>query len=298
MSSISTSSKIGMVAIGFKVLPFFLKFLKSAKVVKVGLAASSVAAYTVLLTWQFAVILIAMLFIHESGHIWAMKKCGMKTKGIYFIPLFGAAAVGEGEFPSRESEVFIALMGPLWGLMFSAGLGAMYFISGDAIFAAGAGWMAMINLFNLIPINPLDGGRVFKSIAFSLTSWMGFAFMIFGAIACVFLAYKLSIGLFSFLLMISIMEFMSEFLMYRSTLKRGRKIRQGLISEGFPEKIVYEEINRSIGKLLSKYLHKMNLKTIFKSLGYYFGLVFLLYWLMLKMNNVPEASAAMEFLKG
>ena len=76
-------------------------------VVKAGkllLALASFAAYVLLFTWQFAVIILGMLVIHECGHLRCMKHYGMKTRGIYLIPLLGAAVVAEDDFPSRRAE--------------------------------------------------------------------------------------------------------------------------------------------------------------------------------------------------
>jgi Zn-dependent protease len=136
-------------------------------VVKAGklvLALASFAAYAFLFTWQFAVIILGMLVIHEGGHLRCMKHYGMKTRGIYLIPLIGAAAVAEGNFPSRRAEATIALAGPLTGAALAAGTGLLYFATRNGAFAAAAAWMALINLFNLLPVVPLDGGRVVKSI--------------------------------------------------------------------------------------------------------------------------------------
>ncbi len=84
-------------------------------VVKAGkllLALASFAAYAFLFTWQFAAIILGMLVIHEYGHLRCMKHYGMRTRGIYLIPLLGAAAVAEDNFPSRRAEATIALAGP------------------------------------------------------------------------------------------------------------------------------------------------------------------------------------------
>ena len=84
-----------------------------------------------------------------------MKQYGMKTRGIYLIPLLGAAAVAEDNFPSRRAEATTALAGPLTGAVLAAGTGLAYFATRDGAFAAAAAWMALINLFNLLPVVPL-----------------------------------------------------------------------------------------------------------------------------------------------
>jgi Zn-dependent protease len=134
------------------------------------LALASFAAYTFLFTWQFAVIILGMLVIHEYGHLRCMKHYGMRTRGIYLIPFFGAAAVAGDDFPSRRAEATIALAGPLTGAVLAGGTGLLYFATRNGAFAAAAAWMALINLFNLLPVVPLDGGRAMAAMA----PWMWF----------------------------------------------------------------------------------------------------------------------------
>lgn len=210
--------RAGMIALigklGPKLLTVGIKFAKAAKVGKMGLVVGSMATYAYLFTWQFAVMIMASLFFHEYGHIWAMKRCGLKTKGIYFIPFVGVAAVSEGTFETRRNEAYIAIMGPIWGFGLAIVTLMGYYYTGNALFAAAAGWMAMINLFNLLPINPLDGGRIMKSIAFSIDSKIGLIFLIIGIIISIFLTFWAGLILFFILLLIGSLELFFEFREY------------------------------------------------------------------------------------
>ncbi len=205
----------GMIAliikVGPKIIAVLAKVVKGLKVGKVGLAVTSMASYAYLLSWQFAVMIMVMLFIHESGHIWAMRRYGIKTKGIYFLPFLGAAAVADAEFPSRGAEVVIAIMGPLWGFALVLFTGLIYVLTENPLFAAAASWMAMVNLFNLLPINPLDGGRIMKSIAYSVNSGIGLVFLTIGVIASGFLAFKVGLVLFFILLIVGSLELIVEY---------------------------------------------------------------------------------------
>lgn len=196
--------------LGSKLIPAIAKLGKGFKVMKVSLAAISFASYAYMFTWKFAAMIIVMLFVHESGHIWAMKQYGVKTKGIYFIPFVGGAAVAESEFPSRKAEVVIAIMGPIWGFALALVAGAVYYLTENPLFAAASSWMAMINLFNLLPINPLDGGRIFKSVAFSVRSRLGFVFLVFGILASVLITYYAKLGLFVFIIFIGSLDLFIE----------------------------------------------------------------------------------------
>lgn len=212
---IISKMNFGLLALLFKIVPKFLsifvKFAKFFKIGKFGLAIVSVASYAYLFTWKFAIMISILLLIHEYGHIWAMKRCGLKTKGIYFIPFLGAAAVSEDSFKSRRDEAYIAIMGPIFGLVLSVIFAVIYLVTKDTFFAASAGFMAMVNLFNLLPINPLDGGRIVKSITFSINSKFGIVFLVIGIIVSIVLMFWAKMVLFFILLVIGIIEFASEY---------------------------------------------------------------------------------------
>jgi len=224
-------SRVGIWAvlmkIGSKFGFLFIKFAKALKFGKVALVAISVASYAYIFTWKFSLMIMVMLFIHESGHIWAMKRYGMKTKGIYFIPFVGGVAVAESDFPSRKAEVIIAIMGPLWGFALALVTGGAYLYTNNPVFAAASAWMALINLFNLLPINPLDGGRIFKSIAFSIGSTWGFVFLLGGIGGSLLLIHRAGLGLVVFITYIGVLELLVELKASRwwvvSSLARLRK---------------------------------------------------------------------------
>ncbi|MCL1065986.1 site-2 protease family protein [Shewanella olleyana] len=196
-------SMIGLASLGFKLL-------KSAKVIKAMLAAASVAAYSWLFSIEFALALIACLVIHEYGHIKAMKHFGMKTKGIYLIPFMGGLAVSDERINTRWQNVVISIMGPTFGLFMSIGCMVAYWITGNIFFAGLASFNALLNLFNLLPILPLDGGHILKSITFSMNSMVGLIACIAGAAVGVFISYSLGLALLGFLLLIGSLEIVFE----------------------------------------------------------------------------------------
>lgn len=150
---------------------FGKRFLKSSKIRLAIMAASAVISaivFSLLSTWQFALLLMLFLVIHEGGHLWAMKKSGMNTWGMYFIPLLGAVAVPDGKFPSRIAEIFVCIMGPIWGFALILPAIGIYLWNQNPLFAGIAGILALLNFLNLLPIGPLDGGKIFKSVASSI----------------------------------------------------------------------------------------------------------------------------------
>ena len=207
---------INLGAIFLKLGSTLLKVVKSAKVIKTGLIIGSVGAYSYLFSWQMGVALTAMLIVHEYGHVWAMKKRGMKVKGMYLIPFLGAVAVPDENFPTREVESYTAIMGPIWGGLFSLAMLVLYFITENIIFAGIASLMAFINLFNLFPVNPLDGGRILKSIFLSIHNTIGIG--IFTLIS--FLAIGISIfqgySLLVLVLILGLFELIGEYIAIKS----------------------------------------------------------------------------------
>jgi Zn-dependent protease len=196
-------SLVGLASLGFKLL-------KSAKVIKVVLAGASVAAYSWLFSFQFALALLACLVFHEYGHIRAMQYFGMKTKGIYLIPFLGGLALSDEKINTRWQDVVISIMGPTFGLLLSLACLLAYWFTGNVFFAGLATFNALLNLFNLLPILPLDGGHILKSISFSMNSIAGLIACIVGAAIGVWVSYSFGLALLGFLLLIGSLEIVFE----------------------------------------------------------------------------------------
>ena len=257
-------------------------------VVKAGkllLAVASFAAYAFLFTWQFAVIIVGMLVIHECGHLRAMKHYGMKTRGIYLIPLLGAAAVAEDNFPSRRAEATIALAGPLTGAVLAAGTGLVYFATRNGAFAAAAAWIALINLFNLLPVVPLDGGRVVKSITCSIGSRTGLAALIAGMLLGAVLAFTADLWIFVILIPLGLLDYLYD--RYQAN-RAGRRDRQQ------PGRHARTETGASIPAAKPP----LTPRAAQAAFACYAALAILLWLFMLAMGHQPGAAAATHALQG
>lgn len=194
---------IGLASLG-------LKLLKSAKVFKALLAVGSLAAYSWFFSFQFALVLLACLVFHEYGHIRAMKHFGFPTKGIFLIPFVGGLAVMDSRINTRWQAVVIAIMGPTFGLFLSVVALILYYVTGHLFFAAIASFNALLNLFNLLPVLPLDGGKLLQAITFSMHNLVGLVLCIAGALLGVFLSYTLGLALLGFILVIGMLEIVME----------------------------------------------------------------------------------------
>lgn len=128
-------------------------------------ALISIGAYALLFGWRFAIGLVALLFIHEMGHALVMKLKGIPMGGMIFIPLLGAAVIMRRMPQNARDEAEVGIAGPVAGAIASSFcLLAAYMPMADSIWAPLAYFGFFINLFNLIPIIPFDGGRIVAAI--------------------------------------------------------------------------------------------------------------------------------------
>ncbi|WP_341503229.1 site-2 protease family protein [Gallaecimonas sp. GXIMD4217] len=197
------SGLIGWAALGFKLF-------KSAKVIKVALAGASFASYAYLFNWQMAVILLAILVFHEYGHLKAMHRFGIKTKGIFLIPFFGGAAVASERFRTQWQEVYVALAGPSFGMAMCLAAYGLYLLTGSAFIGAVASLAAFLNLFNLLPIHPLDGGRVLKAIMASTQSRLAFWAVMACSAAGFAASLTFGLSLLAILLVVGVLDLLGE----------------------------------------------------------------------------------------
>lgn len=120
----------------------------------------SIATYAQLYGWPFAAGFVGLIFIHELGHLVAAWRRGLPVSLPMFIPFVGAFIALKDQPKDAETEAFVAIGGPLAG---SLAAFACYYVwrnGGDPIWLALAKSGLILNLFNLIPLSPLDGGRI------------------------------------------------------------------------------------------------------------------------------------------
>ena len=155
--------------------------LKMVKFTKVLVTAStmlvSMLAYGFAYGPVFAVGLVGMLFIHEMGHVIAMRQRGFATSLPIFIPFLGAA-IFVPDLGDRETEAYIGYGGPFLGSIGAFLCLAAWMISGWQVLLFIAFLGIYINLFNLvIPLRPLDGGRI-AQIAGTRAKYVGAALLV------------------------------------------------------------------------------------------------------------------------
>jgi Zn-dependent protease len=128
----------------------------------------SVGAYALIWPWQFAVGLVLLIFVHEMGHVIQLRREGVPATAPMFIPFMGAA-VGMKRLPDdAAAEARVGLAGPILGSVACLIPLGLYAATGNHLFQALAFTGFFLNLFNLAPVLPLDGGRAMAA----LTPWM------------------------------------------------------------------------------------------------------------------------------
>ena len=148
-----------------------LLLLPKAKVLTTsGSMLVSVGAYALIWGWKFAAGFVALLFVHEMGHYIQLRREGVKPSGMLFIPFLGAAVGTRSLGGSALAEARVGLAGPILGSLATAALLPIAAATGDDFWRALAFTGFFLNLFNLLPVVPLDGGRAMAAMA----PWMWF----------------------------------------------------------------------------------------------------------------------------
>jgi Zn-dependent protease len=146
-----------------------LKLLSTA-----GSMLVSVAAYALLWGWAFGAGFVALLFIHEAGHYVQMRREGIRPSWMVFIPFLGAAVGARSLGGNALAEARIGLAGPVVGTVGCAAVALVGALGGGEFWLALAFTGFLLNLFNLLPIVPLDGGRAMAAMS-PWMWWAGFA---------------------------------------------------------------------------------------------------------------------------
>jgi len=147
------------VALGLLVVKFGGLLLKLKVVTTAGSMLVSIAAYAWIWGWPFAVGFVLLIFVHELGHVLELRRQGVPATAPLFIPFLGAV-VGMKQLPDDAwKEARVALAGPILGSIGAAVVWVAGEATGSGLLLALAFVGFFLNLFNLIPITPLDGGR-------------------------------------------------------------------------------------------------------------------------------------------
>ncbi len=169
----STLAAIGaLIAKFFAAIKALLLLLPKFKLLTTaGTALVSVAAYSLFWGWEFAAGFVVLMFVHEMGHVIALRREGIKASAPMFIPFLGAVIIAKSLGDNALAEARVGLAGPILGSLAAAVVAIVGAITGSTFLLALAYVGFLLNLFNLLPVVPLDGGRAMAAMA----PWMWFA---------------------------------------------------------------------------------------------------------------------------
>jgi Zn-dependent protease len=144
-----------------KLLLLLLSGLKWGKLATTGgTMLLSLAVYATIWGWPYAVGFIALLFAHEMGHYVAARRRGLNVGAPAFIPFVGAWINLKEQPRDVRTEAYVAVAGPLVGTVSAVAVYLWGRWTDSTLLLAIAYAGLFLNLFNLLPVSPLDGGRI------------------------------------------------------------------------------------------------------------------------------------------
>jgi len=160
-------------------------------------------------TFEFALALIAVLIFHEYGHVRAMKKFGIPTKGFYLIPFMGGISLGD-KARTRWEDLYISMMGPVFGLVLTVVFYVIFLITGSHFCGLITATSALLNLVNLFPIIPLDGGHVVKALVFSRRNRLALVLLLTISSVCLYATWAVGFYFLMFFILLGVVDLMAS----------------------------------------------------------------------------------------
>jgi Zn-dependent protease len=158
----------------------------------------SIAAYSLIWGWRFALGFVVLLFVHEMGHVIQLRREGIEASAPMFIPFLGAAVMAKSLGDDATAEARVGLAGPILGTLGALALLPIAIATDDHFWYALVFTGLFLNLFNLLPVVPLDGGRAMAA----LSPWMWFV----GLFAMALLAFAYPNPVIILILLLAIFE--------------------------------------------------------------------------------------------
>ena len=125
----------------------------------------SIGAYALIWGWTFAVGFVLLLLLHEMGHVIQLRREGIEASAPMFIPFLGAVIAAKSMGDDAAAEARVGLAGPVLGSIAALVPLGIWLATGNEFWQALAYVGFLINLFNLLPVLPLDGGRAMAALS-------------------------------------------------------------------------------------------------------------------------------------
>ena len=124
----------------------------------------SIVAYQLIFGWAFSVGFVLLLLVHELGHVIQLRREGVEASAPMFIPFLGAVISAKSMGEDAAAEARVGLAGPILGSVATLIPLAIWLATGEDFWRALAYIGFFLNLFNLLPVVPLDGGRAMAAL--------------------------------------------------------------------------------------------------------------------------------------
>jgi Zn-dependent protease len=168
----STGAVVGLGLIAWKFKAILAFVLTKGKLLALGLTNSTTAltmlpaigVYWAVFGWPFAIGLVASIYVHEMGHVAALRRFGIAASAPMFLPGLGAVIRSRQPLVNVRERARVGLAGPIWGLGAALAAFAAFAVTRAPIWVAIGQFGAWINLFNLTPVWQLDGAHAFSAM--------------------------------------------------------------------------------------------------------------------------------------
>jgi Zn-dependent protease len=205
-----------------------------------------IAYYFFSANWILVLVLTGIVIFHELGHFLAMKIYNYKELGIFFIPLLGAYASGTKREVSQKQSAIILLAGPMPGIILGI---ILYLINNDRsadlpyyafnLLQITSTLLIFLNVLNLLPVYPLDGGQLVNRLFLDDTNFIGKFFVVVSAALLGYFLVRLGMtNSFFYVLLI----FPAMMLLRLVTEDKNEKLTKAIESKGINLEKTYEEI--------------------------------------------------------
>jgi len=196
--------------------------------------------------WILVLILTGIVLFHELGHFLAMKIYDYKELGIFFIPLLGAYASGTKREVSQKQSAIILMAGPMPGIILGI---ILYFLTNDrfadlpyqafGLLQITATLLIFLNVLNLLPVYPLDGGQLVNRLFLDDTNFIGKIFVLLSALALGYFLVRLGMTNSYFYVLLL---FPAMMLVRLVTEDKNEKLTKAIESRGINLEKTYDEI--------------------------------------------------------
>ena len=163
------SGLAGLAALGAKfaavIKALFIALPNLKLFATMGTAAVAVASYSLFFGWPLAAVFVLLIFVHEMGHVIQLRREGVQASAPMFIPFMGAFIAAKSLGENALAEARVGLAGPILGTLGAVCVAVAGVLTHSDLLIAAAYLGFFINLINLIPVVPFDGGRAMAAVA-------------------------------------------------------------------------------------------------------------------------------------